>query len=433
MRDIVALPIFAALALYAIAHPWIGVMAWTWVSLMSPHRYAWVASQLPIAAVIAAGTLLGIAISRDRRSFYLTPPSTVFILLMIWICVTFPFSLYPDASYEMFTRVMKIDFMILVALVTLHSRKHILVLVGVLVVSVGFYGVKGGLFTLATGGSGRVWGPPGGFLEGNNELGLALSMIIPLLRFLQLHARARWLKIGIPVVMLLSAIGALGTQSRGALLAIAAMSVTMVMRGRNRLVMGVLVVIAGVSLVAFMPDTWTGRMSTISTYQQDNSAMGRINAWGMAYNLACDRFLGSGFENVTPELFQKYAPYQDVKPNGPHSIYFQVLGQHGFVGLFLFLLMWLLVWRMASRVSRKSKLIPEAKWCGDLATMCQVSLVGYLVGGAFLALAHSDLTLNIMVLVILCNRWITNKEWLREETRHAVAVPRRETPLLNSR
>jgi probable O-glycosylation ligase (exosortase A-associated) len=162
--------------------------------------------------------------------------------------------------------------------------------------------------------------------------------------------------------------------------------------------------------------------------------MGRVNAWWMAYNLARDRFLGSGFENVTTELFQKYAPYQDVKPQGPHSIYFQVLGQHGFFGLFLFLLMWILVWRMASRVVRQSRRIPEARWCGDLAAMCQVSLVGYLVGGAFLALAYFDLPSNIMVLVVLSHRWIANEEWRREATQQAdiiedAAAPQPRTPL----
>jgi hypothetical protein len=53
-------------------------------------------------------------------------------------------------------------------------------------------------------------------------------------------------------------------------------------------------------------------------------------------------------------------------------------------------------------------------WCSDLGTMCQVSLVGYAVGGAFLSLAYFDLPYNIMVLVVLARVWMTSKAWERE-------------------
>ncbi len=87
---------------------------------------------------------------------------------------------------------MKIDFMILVALAVLHSAQaRRWRSPGCCVASLGFYGVKGGIFTIATGGAYRVWGPPESFIEGNNELALALIMTIPLMRFLQLQARRR--------------------------------------------------------------------------------------------------------------------------------------------------------------------------------------------------------------------------------------------------
>jgi len=72
-----------------------------------------------------------------------------------------------------------------------------------------------------------------------------------------------------------------------------------------------------------MPDAWMQRMGTIKTYEQDGSAMGRINAWHFAFNLALDRpIVGGGFETFQPDLFLKYAP-EPENYHDSHSIYFE--------------------------------------------------------------------------------------------------------------
>jgi O-antigen ligase len=74
-----------------------------------------------------------------------------------------------------------------------------------------------------------------------------------------------------------------------------------------------------------------------------------------------------------------------------HNIYFQVLGSQGFGGLALFLLFWMLVWRQCSWIRRQTRGHPDLRWAFTLASMTQVSLAGYAVGGAFLDLAFWDL------------------------------------------
>src|SRR5690606_7449703 len=98
MRDLLFLPVVAAIAAAGLIHPWIGIMGWTWISTMNPHQYTWRASEMPIAAVIAAATLIGLVLTRDRVTFYLTPTIAVFILFVFWMCVTHPFSIYPEES-----------------------------------------------------------------------------------------------------------------------------------------------------------------------------------------------------------------------------------------------------------------------------------------------------------------------------------------------
>jgi putative inorganic carbon (HCO3(-)) transporter len=274
-------------------------------------------------------------------------------------------------------------------------------------------GVKGGLFTLLGGGSQHVWGPEGSFIGGNNEFALALVLIIPLLRFLQLqmpHWVGRW---ALTAVMLLCAAAALGSQSRGALLAISAMTVTLWWRGKDKLRMGILLVMVSLPLVAFMPDQWSARMSTINTYEQDASAMGRINAWWNAWNLAWHYPAGVGFDAARPELFARFAPHPDLVL-AAHSIYFQILGNHGFIGLALFVGLWVATWRSAGWLRTQKAVEPEIKWTADLGAMCQVALVGYAVGGAFLSLAYFDLPYNIMAMVVLTRVWVEKQSWKTE-------------------
>ena len=413
MRDLFLILSLGWLLFKALRHPWIGIMGWTWVSIMNPHQLSWKLSGLPVALAMAGATFVGILATRDQRNYFITRETGTLMLFMLWMCITLPFSFNFDPSFELWSRVMKIDFMILVAMVVLHSRKHITALVWVLVGSLGFFGVKGGLFTLLTGGSYRVWGPQGSYIEGNNEVALALVMVIPLMRFLQLNVTNKWLQRALMASMVLCAAAALGSQSRGALLAIGAMAVVMWWRGPNKAQGALIFLVLGVALVAFMPDSWTGRMSTIQSYDKDASANGRINAWWMAFNLAKHNIFGGGFMVSTGALFAKYAP-DPLDVHAAHSIYFMVLGEHGFIGLFIFLLLWFFVWSSAGRMRSQGLAQPETKWVSDLGAMCQVSLVGYAVGGAFLSLSYYDLPYNLLILVVLGGRWIDNKAWLHE-------------------
>lgn len=418
MRDFALGPIILALAAYGLLHPWIGILGWTWVSTMNPHAYSWRLTSMPVAATMAIATLLGVLLTRDRREFFVTRETLVLMLFMLWMCITLPFSFHFNESLGLWNRVMKIDLMILVAMVVLHSKKHITMLAWVLVGSLGFYGVKGGIFTLATGGSHRVWGPDGSYIEGNNEVALALVMIIPLMRFLQLTTTSVWIKRGLLVSMVLCATAALGSYSRGALLAIAAMGAVLWWRSEKKFAGAAILMVVGVALLSFMPEQWWARMETIGSDNQDTSITGRINAWWMAWNLAKANFFGGGFMIYKPDLFGLYAP-DPLAIHAAHSIYFMVLGEHGFIGLFLFLLLWILVWLSAERLRVQGRKLPQTQWLSHLGAMCQVSLAGYAVGGAFLSLSYYDLPYNFIILVVLGRRWMDGKEWIKEAEQEA--------------
>ena len=143
--------------------------------------------------------------------------------------------------------------------------------------------------------------------------------------------------------------------------------------------------------------------------------MGRVIAWKINTLVALDHpATGAGFRaSQDLSVWLHYArdfsrldfvptdPPDPVAAHAAHSIYFQVLGDHGFVGLGLFLLFWALTWRTATWVRRNAQPAEDLRWAGRLASMAQVSLVGYFVGGAFLSLAYFDLPYDLMVVMVL--------------------------------
>lgn len=401
MRDIAVTVIILSSLPFILKSPSVGGLMWVWVSVMNPHTQSWgFAAHLPFAALIAATTLLSMAISSAPKRLPLTPVTWTLLALVLWMNVTTLLALLPEYSYGQWQKVMKIMLMTLVVMMVIRSRTDVLRLVWVLVVSLGFYGVKGGIFTIRSGGAERVWGPEGTFIGDNNAIALALIMIVPLMFYVQQDCGKRWQRLALTLAMLLSALAALGSYSRGALLAIAAMIGFMWLNSGKKAAVGGLIVLAAPLFLLFMPERWGERMDTIGGYQEDSSAQGRINAWRMAYNLACDRFFGGGFEVSDPGIFLRYAPNpNDV--HAAHSIYFQALGEHGFVGLALYLLLGLLTWRSAAWTIEHAGVRADLRWAARLMRMVQASLIGFAVGGAFLSLLYFDVPYYLMVIVVV--------------------------------
>jgi putative inorganic carbon (hco3(-)) transporter len=416
MRDLLILAILAAGLLWALKQPWIGAMMWTCISLMSPHaEFGHATGGMPVAAAVAGCTLIGLVATKQRQNPLIGGPMWATLIFTIWICITLPFSFYFDASLALWDRSMKIYLMLFVTVALITDLHKLKIFIWVNVISIGYYGVKGGLFTIATGGNYRIWGP-GGFIGGNNELALALIMVIPLMRYLQTQSENRWVRLGLMGAMALSAAAALGTYSRGAFLGIAAMGAYFWWNSQRKALWAVLILIVGVGALSMMPEHWWDRMATIKTYDEDASARGRFDAWWMAFNVAKAHFFGGGFMIYEPAVAQMYSPDPN-KARAAHSIYFQVLGEHGFVGLFIWLMAGVTTWWTTIqliRVGRKSK---QHAWANELGRMAQVSMIGYAVTGAFLSLSYFDLPYNVAAIAVLALYFV------RKEVAEAAKAP----------
>jgi len=174
------------------------------------------------------------------------------------------------------------------------------------------------------------------------------------------------------------------------------------LKSDKKFLSGIAVTLAGASFLMFMPKIWWDRMSTIQSYEEDASALGRINAWWTEFNIANDNIFGAGFNHSSSLIFAQYAP-NPTDVHAAHSIYFQVLGGHGWIGFALFMAFCILSLRLSKKITKKTKEHTDLAWANLLSRMVYVSLIAYAVGGAFLSLAYFDLPYHLMAILVMTN------------------------------
>jgi probable O-glycosylation ligase (exosortase A-associated) len=427
VRDLAILILLVIGCVWTLRQPWVGAVLWTVVSLGSPHmQFGYAAAGWPVAMAVAGCTVLGMLVTKERRNPFGNAAVVLTFVLAAWMSLALPLSLEPDLSYDMWERSMKISVMLFVTLALIDTREKLNAFVWANVVAIGYYGVKGGLFSIMTGGSFIILGP-GGFIGGNNELALAEIVVLPFMRYLQQQSESKWMRRALGASMGLMAISIVVSHSRGALLGLIAMLLFFWLKNDNKFRWGVMIVLGSTVILGAMPDEWWNRMDTIKDYNEDTSAQGRINSWWLAWNVATDRITGGGFRLTVPWIFAKYAPNPKMIFVA-HSIYFQMMGEQGFIGLIIFLLIGATTWLNAARMIRVGHADPALKWAAELGAMVHASMVGFAVSGAFLSLAYFDLPYNVMGMTAVAVHLIARHVTARGAAISPVAAPKPPAP-----
>lgn len=413
IRDVVLTAIIMGLLPVAFFRPWIGVLAWCWIGFMNPHKMTWsFAAGLPFAYMIALATLLGLLVSRDRKRIPWNFELVMVALLFADFTFSSFFAWYPEPAWDQWVKVGKILLMVYVMTIVIYGRERIWWTLLVIVLSIGFYGVKGAIFTITTGGAFSVRGPGNSFIGTNTGLGLALVMIVPLLLALAREEQRRWLRNVLRFTLGCSILSTPFTYSRGALLGLAAIAPFMFLHSKRKFLVLLILVPLAYFAKDLLPKELYQRTESIGEYQTDQSAQFRLQAWTVAWNIAKQHPItgaGFNFENgKNDERWLSYAdfivPEADNYARAAHSIYFQVLGQHGFLGLTIFLLLMVgSLWRLR-RMRLRARAAPETEWIASYAWAIQLSLVGFMVSGAFLSLVYFDLVYTYLAVVALLQR-----------------------------
>lgn len=412
MRDIMLTMTVFSLIPFIFIRPYVGILAWTWLAFMSPQGLTWgFAYEMPFSKIIGIATLIAFVFYKDKIMPRSSAVLWLFFAYVAWSTVTTMYALNPEDATETWGMFMKIALMTTITMLMTNNKERLHALLAVVVFSVGFYAIKGGIFTIITAGNFRVWGPPLSSIEDNNALGLALVMLLPLMKYLHSYYSGKWMKRFMVVVMVLTAFAIVGTHSRGAFLALVTMISFMVFKSRARFKVGFVVLLLAPLVYTFMPQGWHDRMETIKNYKQDESAMMRIKAWDFSVNLANEfPITGGGYDTYNEGLFSVYSKgYDDIPWTGPHSIYFETLGEHGWVGLIIYLLMGIALYRNMNYLMKYSRNYNDLKWMAEFAAMIQVSVVSFAVAGAFLELAKFDLYFVLIAFSVIMTTLLKNR------------------------
>lgn len=398
MRDLLVTAIVFGSLPFIIKRPYIGILVWSWLSYMNPHRLTWgFAYSMPFAQIVALTLIMAIFMDKSKKTVPIDKTTITWGIFFVWLTLSTIFAMYPSSAWPMYDRIFKIQLVTVFTMMLMTDQKKIDWLVYIIVLSLGFFSVKGGIFTVLTGGSYRVWGPPGSFVEENNSLALATLMVVPLMIYVYQIATYKWLKPLLLLCIVFSLASALGSQSRGALLAILALAGYFWLSSSHKILTGPMLIIMAIVAFNFMPESWHTRMETIQNYQEDASAMGRINAWQYSINVANDRLFGAGLQSWKPESFMMYAP-DPLAVHAAHSIFFGVLGDCGWIGMFLFIAILLMTWGNLNWVIKNTD---KEGHPAKLAKMIKLSMVAYCSGGAFLSLSYFDLPWHLFAIALL--------------------------------
>lgn len=386
----------------ALFKPHVGILVWNWISHMNPHvGVGNFIETFPLLDAVAGVTIIGLFVSKEPRRLPSHPLLVALVLYFLWVAITTFFAMNTELALPKYIALMKVMLFCLMIMIVMQTPNRLRAFVWVMSLSLAYTAIKGGLFTLATGGGARVQGA-GGMMEDNNQLAMALAMFLPIAFYFYKHPpidKLRYPMLGMSILTLAATVG---TQSRGGLVALVAVMGMGFLKLKSKfkiMAVAVPIVIIGFTL---LPDTWKNRMATTENAVEDQSFLGRVAMWKFGMNVAGEYpVTGGGFlVNFDEEARQIFMP-AGYKGRAFHSIYFEVLGEHGYVGLLLFLTVMFTGYYAAGSTAKELRPYPDLHWLGDLSGALQISIVGYAVGGLTVNIATFDFYFHVMALIVV--------------------------------
>ena len=416
MRDLLVTATVFGLLPFALSRPYVGIWLWSWLGYMNPHRLAWgFAYNFPFSQVVAITLFISLVVSKERQRIPLTALTILWAIFLAWMCVTTLFALYPVDAQNQLNKILKIQLMCFLTIVAIRKPQHLHVLLWVVVGSLCFYGIKGGFAMLLQGRSVRLYGP-GGFIEDNNALAIAILMTIPILVYLASTIKSKYARLAVLASLFPLAVAIIGSSSRAAFLGAIGMAGLVWIRSQKKLpatvCLGILIPFA----LWWAPDSWYERIGTITATdeqgQYEGSAQSRLDTWNMIINLTKARpILGAGLDPWRQDLYLRYSDtfQPGDRAQAAHSVYFSILAEHGIVGLVLFFALFAAGWRIASRTIIAAEREPDTQWIASLMRMMQISIFGFLVAGAFHQLPYFDLPWHMLAIVTICQLMVRER------------------------
>ena len=446
MRDLMMLGALFFIVPIALSNAFAAYLVWGWTSVVAIPNYLYgFMGSLRYNLFFALITLLLVVFGRVKeKGLFTLNRTTVLIIVFMAHCTISAVLAAPSAlgNFSIYIDLLKSITYCLVMFLFVNSRMRLHAMLVVVALGLGFHGLVEGLKTLASGGGHLVIGLPGTKMSDNNHFGVALVMALPVLLYLYQYSKWRLVRYGFLAVLGVTVLAIVGSNSRGAFLAMAVFAGILVLSSRRKLLASALVSIGVVLVLVLSPASWFERIETIGNAGEDSSFMGRVDAWNIASALALQNpVFGTGFHAMlSPDVWHSVRPsdgllravappVQQVQARAAHSIYFEVLGDLGFVGLFLFLAILgnaLVTVRQIKRHAARAG--PHMLWARDMADTLGLACIVFAVGGGGVSLAYFETFYVVVVLIEVLKQTVVRLS--KESARLTVAAAGAADPAL---
>jgi probable O-glycosylation ligase (exosortase A-associated) len=430
MRDLFFLALLPLMLYLMARRPFIALGMWIWTALFFPNAWLYgVATGIRYNLVFTGITILAYLVLKDKPKVRFGTLGALVMLFFVWtVASTAMTEGVPEVSWDILSRFTKVVLLFVFVVLIVDKKLHIDFFLWCVVLSVGFFAGLEGLKYIASGGGHKIQGFAGHVLGDRNELAVAFVITLPICYYLmqQYGKQSQWVRLGLFALIGLLVTAIIGTQSRGGFIALTVVAAYFFVKSEHKIVLAVLVMALVGVLSQFVSAEWTSRMDTIGTANADESFMGRVVAWKLSFIMAMNHpIFGGGFkalenfpiwQSLSKEFFSYPFFYtgmalpDEAHPHAAHSVYFQVMGEHGFVGLGIYLVMVLRAFLLARSVYLRAKLHPELNWISTLAAMLQLCIFAFCVGGAALSFAYFELMFAIYGLILVLDTRILPRE-----------------------
>ncbi|MCG7644921.1 putative O-glycosylation ligase, exosortase A system-associated [Alteromonas sp. Cnat3-28] len=440
MRDYLLVLILPLLLYAAIRKPFLSISFWIWSALVPPFLWAYggISTSVRWNFLFAAVTIASFAINKCNKK----PPSNgIFILAVIFFvhCVISSmlnngYGPYVWFRFDLFWRTLLLFFFIAVVI---RKEIHFEAVAWGITLSFGALAmIEGAKFIVSFGGH-NIFGLTPAFND-NNLSALASLMCIPVAIFLARQYKENfYFRNGLYGLAFLNVMFVLGTDSRGAFLGLAVFCLAYWVKSKNKMRDGFFMSLGGLVALAILSDEWFNRMETIGDANEDGSFQGRLKSWKLAMLMAIRHpFFGGGFDSTFTNISTinsliaewdtlSWIPSATLNVGDTvfvaHSIYFQVLADHGFLGAMWYGFMILISLKTLGIIAKTSSVF----WQVNLAEMIRLSLIAFLTTGAALSSAYNDLFFALVGMTVALAAAVKKDEQERALARIKTVQPAR--------
>ena len=425
MLDLALFLFVMALFALGLRRPFVWVLAYLYIDILAPQKIGWTLTPLfPISLIAFVLAFVGWAVTDTKSQIRFTLRQGIMVAFLGWCFLTLQWADFPVEAATKWEWVWRALVFAIFLPFTLVTRLRIELATLVVTLTAGAIIISASLKTvLGGGGYGNLYF----FVNDNSNIYESSTLstvavgLIPIIWWFMHHGRVfppDWrVKLFGWAFIFACLLTPVGTEARTGLVCIGVLALLLLRDVKRRLSF----VAAGAAMVLmaapFLPQSYYERMGLIAGHEEDQSASTRLAVWQWTYNYALENPMGGGFDSYRGNRFEYRLPqveenanttmveYRDVvdEARAFHSSIFEVLGEQGWVGLFLWL--WLHasgLWQM-ERLRRRWRGREGASWQAPLASALQMAQIIYLVGSLFQGIAYQPV---ILILIGLqCGLW----------------------------